>query len=98
MKTIADQLLVFDNSPILLGVSKNKTLRSHDPLPPEIASFWTPLPSKFLLPSEGVWIFSGLDITMEAKICAWNMPNYNVKSRYSTYTVSIFPFEIVQQG
>ena len=65
MKTIAEQLLVFNNSPILLGVSKNKTLRSHPPLAPEIASFWTPLPSNVWLPSEGFGYF--LDLTLHWK-------------------------------
>ena len=65
MKTIAAQLLVFDNSPILPGVPKNKTLRSPPTLPPEIASFWTPLPSKFFYPLRGFEYF--LDSTLHWK-------------------------------
>jgi len=38
---------------------RKKTSKSH-PTPSEIATFWTPVPSEFSLPSVGrVWLFSG---------------------------------------
>ena len=59
----AVRLLVLDYSPILLGDTEKNLEKPLPPTPSDIASFWTPLLSEFLLPSVGggggIWIFSG---------------------------------------
>lgn len=97
MKTIAEQLLVFDNSLILHTVSKNKDLEKPPHTPPGNCLLLDSPPLKIFLPSERVWIFSGLDITLEAKICAWNMPNYNLTSLYSIQSQS-FPWKLFSRA